>query len=304
MLSYGGIPEEIFQAAGMITVVLLGSEESLVMAHKFVPQHVCSVMRPNFDMCFREELGFLDGIVFPDICDAIQCLSDVWKLHCPISFHHNIASVMQDPPSGLNFMIEEFARLKAAVEEFFEVEISDEALNKSISVYNENRSFLSRLNGLRRSKPGVFGARDFSGVVEAGMLMSNEEHSRVLHELLEKAEKVNGVCPDGRPRIVLTGNICQHSLWPVLDLLDGLRIVVADDDLYVGTNYFATQTKSSTTPIAALAERYRKGRGEENGSSFGFFDVDLCDSRLYNNAHFQTRIQAFMEVLESKPKRR
>ena len=43
---------------------------------------------------------------------------------------------------------------------------------------------------------------------------------------------------------------------------------------------------------------------ERTGVPAVFFDVDLCDSRLYNDAHFQTRIQAFAEVLESRPKRR
>jgi bcr-type benzoyl-CoA reductase subunit C len=255
-----GVPEEIFHAAGMLPVVLLGSDQPISIAHKYIPQHVCSLMRSNFDMYLREELGFLDGIVFPDICDAIQRLSDVWRLHCPIPFHHNIASVVQDTPSGMSFMIEEFTRLKTVVEEFFDVNISDEVLNESIAVYNENRSFLTRLNALRRSKPGVLGARDFSAVVEAGMLMSKEEHSRLLVELLKKAENTElDTAFAARVKIVLSGNLCQHSLWPVLNLLDELGIVVVDDDLYVGTSYFAAQAKASSSPMAALAERYIKG---------------------------------------------
>lgn len=43
---------------------------------------------------------------------------------------------------------------------------------------------------------------------------------------------------------------------------------------------------------------------EKMGIPSVFFDVDLCHSRLYNDAHFQTRIQAFIEVLETRAKRR
>lgn len=190
-----GVPEEIIHAGGMLPITLLGVDEPITKAHKFVPQHVCSLMRSNFDMCLKKELGFLDGIVFPDICDAIQRLSNVWRIHCPIPFHHNIASVVQDTPSGMSFMIEEIARLKTAVEGFFHIRISDQALNESITLFNHNRSLLDRLNQLRRSKPGLFKARDFSAVMEAGMLMGKEEHSRLLSDLLEKTDLAEDISP-------------------------------------------------------------------------------------------------------------
>jgi len=255
-----GVPEEIIYAGGLLPVTLLGSDEPITMAHRYIPQYVCSVMRSNFDMCLKEELNFLDGIIFPDICDAIQRLSDVWRIHCQIPFHHNIALVIQDTPSGMNFLVEEFARLRAALEHFFHIEISDQALQKSIAVFNDNRYLLERLNQWSRSKPGLFGARDLSTVVEASMLMSKEEHSRLLKDYLKKAENVQGkAAPNGGIKVVLSGNICQHPLWTILDLLDELKIQVVDNDLYVGTSYFATQVNPSGSPIAALAEAYIKG---------------------------------------------
>jgi benzoyl-CoA reductase subunit C len=255
-----GVPEEIIHAASMIPIMLLGSGEPIKEAQKYLPQQVCSVMRSNFDMCLRKELDFLDGIIFPDICDAIQRLSDVWRIHCPLPFHHNIASVVQDTPSGMKFLTEEFVRLKGALEEFFHIKISDEAIGKSIAVFDENRSLLDRLNQLRRLKPDLFKARDFPTIVGASMFMDKQEHSRLLSELLEKAgPAAKSDVSKGERRVVLSGNLCQHPLWPLLDLLDELGIWVVDDDLYVGTNYFATGTKfPSESPIAALAERYIK----------------------------------------------
>lgn len=255
-----GVPEEIIHSASMMPITLLGSEETIKEAQKYIPQQVCSVMRSNFDVYLRKELTFLDGIVFPDICDAIQRLSDVWRIHCPVPFHHSIASVVQDTPSGMRFLTEEFSRLRRALEEFFHVSISDESIGKSIAVFNENRSLLDRLNELRRLKPGLLGARDFSTIVEASMFMDKEEHSRLLIELLEKVQNIEkDAVFDGGVKVVLSGNLCQHPLWPFLDLLDELGICVVDDDLYVGTNYFAKKTKlPSDSPIAALAERYIK----------------------------------------------
>lgn len=255
-----GVPEEIIHAASMIPITLLGSEQTIKESQKYIPQQVCSVMRSNFDMCLRKELGFLDGIVFPDICDAIQRLSDVWRIHCPAPFHHNIASVVQDTRSGMKFLTGEFVRLRKALEEFFHITISDEAIGKSIVVFNENRSLLDRVNQLRRLKLGFWGARDFSTIVEASMFMNKEEHTRLLAELLEKAKNAQrDVVPKEGVKVVLSGNLCQHPLWPFLDLLDELGVLLVDDDLYVGTNYFATKTKSSSdSPITALAERYIK----------------------------------------------
>jgi len=250
-------PEEIIHAAGMLPVTLLGSEESITLADKYIPTCICSLMRSNFDMALKGDYDFLDGIVFPDICDAVRRIADIWMMHQPVPFYHNLGlPVVITTPSSKSCLIGEFTKLKASLEKFYNIEISEEALNKSITVYNENRSLLKRLNELRREKPSLFKARDFAQIVEASMLMPKEEHSQLLTRLLDQAEAMSS--SDSNIKLVLAGNPCHHPQRGILNLLDELGASVVDDDLYVGTQYFTTLTEYTTDPIDALAQRYRR----------------------------------------------
>lgn len=69
------------------------------------------------------------------------------------------------------------------------------------------------------------------------------------------------------------------------------------DGMVMGANKTCKAYRLRQMDIAKAVE-------EKIGIPSVFFDVDLCDSRLYNDAHFQTRIQAFIEVLETRARRR
>jgi len=69
------------------------------------------------------------------------------------------------------------------------------------------------------------------------------------------------------------------------------------DGMVMGANKTCKAYRLGQLDLARAVE-------ERLGVPSVFFDMDLCDSRLYNDAHFQTRIQAFIEVLEARPKKR
>jgi benzoyl-CoA reductase/2-hydroxyglutaryl-CoA dehydratase subunit BcrC/BadD/HgdB len=87
------------------------------------------------------------------------------------------------------------------------------------------------------------------------MLMIKEEHSRLLRQLLEDLEK-GGSAPVRKPRVVLSGSLCEAPRTILLDLIEEAGMVVVDDDLYVGSRYFANDAGENGDPLAALADRY------------------------------------------------
>ncbi len=250
------VPEEIVHAAGILPVTLLGSNEPVTLANNYLQPYNCAPVRSNLDLALKGELEFVDGIIFPDICDAVTCLSDVWKSHLTSSFYHTILLPARlDSPSSRQYLIEQFAALKAHLEEFVDHEISNLDLQRSIAIYNQNRTLIARLYELRRANPGLFRARNIASVVMASMVMLKEDHNQLLNELLARAQKAKPSL-NGRVRLVLSGSLCEDLDLRILDLVDEVGGVVADDDLYVGTRYFATSVDEASSPIDALAERH------------------------------------------------
>ena len=251
------IPEEIIHAAGILPVTLVGSEKAITLAHQYLPICVCHLTRENLDLALTGELDFLDGIVFPDTCDMVQCLPDIWNLHHPTPFYHNfVVAGKLTSPSARRYLVDQTAKLKYAVEEFINYPVFNKSLRQSIRTYNENRELLNRLYQVRRDFPSLLKARDTASIVMASMLMPKEEHNQLLTQLLKQLETTGKPTENKRVRLVVSGSLCDQPPWEVLDLIEELGGVIADDDLYVGRRYFATKVEETLNPIEALSEHY------------------------------------------------
>ena len=98
------IPEEIISAAGMLPVTLLGNEKKISFADEYLQPSVCHLARGNLGLALRGDLNFLDGIIFPDICDVVKNLPDIWWLHHPLPLHQQYSprGEPQHPGHGLD----------------------------------------------------------------------------------------------------------------------------------------------------------------------------------------------------------
>lgn len=253
------VPEEMLHATGMLPLTLLGSDEPIAVADSYLQPCVCAPARSNFDMALRGELDFLDGVIFPDICDPFTCISDVWRRRKPGFFYH---ALMMPPiansPSSKRFAVRELQRLRAALEEFSSRTLSDQALQQSITIYNHNRSLLQRLYELRRANPEALSAKEIATVVLASMLIPKEDHTRLLEQLLEYVEEA-GMEASSKVKLVLSGNLCENPHMELLELVEEVGGVVVDDDLYVGSRYFSPLVNEKVPPLEAFAERYLEG---------------------------------------------
>lgn len=253
------VPEEILHAAGLLPIILMGSDEPITLADRCLqPTIACNILRGNLDLMLKGRLDFLDGIVFADICDVMPILSDIWRKRHTHPIHHLMVMPKHlNARSSLEHLSHGLRRLKTAVEQLAGEIISDEALRRSIALYNQNRRLLTRLYDFRRANPGLIRAGDISSVLAASMLMPKEDHNQLLTGLLRELEGVEMARIDARARLIISGSFCGQ-VDGILKLVDDLGAVVVDDDLYVGSRYFATLANETPDPIEALAERYVK----------------------------------------------
>lgn len=249
-------PEEIIHAGGMLPVTLLAKDEPITTGGQYIIEFLCGLVRGKFDIALKGDLNFLDGIVFPDLCDLMQQVPDVWRLHSTIPLQYSLPLVRGDLalPSRRHYLIQQFTDFKVALEKCFHREITEDKLRQSIAIYNGNRRLLGELYQVRRSQPELFHAGDMVAVVAASMFIPKEEHSQMLTGLMAALKKAKPAS-NHKPRVILS-NLCDQPAKNIMELIDQTGTAVVDDDLYTGSRYFAQLADETLSPMAALADRY------------------------------------------------
>ncbi|MDY7034428.1 MAG: 2-hydroxyacyl-CoA dehydratase family protein [Thermodesulfobacteriota bacterium] len=252
------IPEEIIHAAGMLPVVMWRGNEAVTLGHSYVHNFNCGLTRSFIDDVMRGKMDFMDGMIFYRSCLQAEEVPSTIELNAPP--HHFLYLYLPPLYPGKafgDFVIHELKRLKENVEQWSGQEITTDSLNNSIEIYNKNRSLLKKIYELRKKKPGTIKAREMLTIVHSGMLMDKEEHNRLLERLLPELEGKKET-PNGKIRVVLAGSLCQTPHTVILDLIEEAGMVVVDDDIYVGSRYFANEVIPGGDPMEALADRYMK----------------------------------------------
>ena len=252
------IPEEIIYASGMLPVVMWRGNEAVTLGHSYVHNFNCGLTRSFIDDVMKEKLNFMDGMIFYRSCLQAEEIPSTIELNAPPS--HFLYLYLPPLYPGIpfrDFLIQELKRMKQRLEEWSGQEITTESLNKSIEIYNKNRSLLKRIYELRKERPGTIKAREMLAIVHSSMLMDKEEHNSLLESLLAELEGRKEPTGD-KIRVVLSGGLCQTPHTAILDLIEETGMVVVDDDIYIGSRYFANDVTLGDNPMESLADRYMK----------------------------------------------
>jgi len=249
------VPREVIHAAGMLPLGVVGGGDQLEVIHgdAYYQSYICRIPRSTIELGVSGRLDFVDGMLFPSICDVIRNLSGMWKLMFPkvYSRYFDVPQNYRDDIGG-NFYINELAELRHDLGELRGKPITDDELRASIAIYNENRKLIRELYALRAERPWQAPATEVYLMVRAGLLLPVEEHNVLLRDYLAAARA------DERPmrdncRIVLTGMFCEQ---PPLNLIKSLELsgcYVVDDDLLLVTRWLTGDVETEGDPLRNLA---------------------------------------------------
>jgi bzd-type benzoyl-CoA reductase N subunit len=248
------IPEELFYAAGMQTVRLLGGTEDTPKADAYLYSNFCPFTRSCLEEAMNGNYDMLDGFVSVNSCDHIRRLFDVWKKYLNTPFTRILSLPHKLSSNALSYYQKEIGKLRSEVEESFDVKISAEALADAITVYNKSRTMLKALYDLRKADSPPISGAEAMDVVMAGFILPRDEYNLMLAKLLTEIEDRDDPPADEGIRLMITGSMLDNSDY--IRHIENLGGLVVTDDLCVGTRYFWDLTEEGGDPIAALAERY------------------------------------------------
>ena len=252
------VPCEIIHAAGMLPLGVLGGGDQLEVIHgdAYYQSYICRIPRSTIELGISGRLDFVDGMLFPSICDVIRNLSGMWQLMFPDVYtrYFDVPQNYQDDIGGEYYEFE-LRELKAGLENLGGVEITDDALRNSIAVYNENRKLVRQVYEFRSAHPERAPTSEVYLLMRAGMVLPVEEHNQMLSDYLVAARREERPLRDNC-RIIISGAFCEQ---PPLSLIKSIELAgchIVDDDYMLVNRWLLEDVSVSGDPIRNLARAF------------------------------------------------
>jgi benzoyl-CoA reductase subunit C len=276
------VPRELIHAAGALPLGIFGGGDQLEVIHgdAYYQSYICRIPRSTIELAVTKRLDFVDGMLFPSICDVIRNLSGMWKVMFP-----NVYAKYIDVPQnyrddiGGTFYVNELNELREGLAGLAGRPIADDDIRAAIGLYNENRRLVRRVYALRATEPWKAPAADVYLLMRAGMTLAVEEHNRMLRDYLDAAAASEARRRDNC-RVVVTGAFCEQ---PPLNLVKSIELAgcyIVDDDFMIINRWEQSDVATEGDPIRALADAYIHQSGhtaakyEENQAEKGRWLVD------------------------------
>ncbi|MFQ5535456.1 MAG: benzoyl-CoA reductase subunit C [Sphingomonadales bacterium] len=252
------VPREIIHAAGMLPLGVMGGGDQMEVIHgdAYYQSYICRIPRSTIELAVAGKLDFVDGMLFPSICDVIRNLSGMWELMLDGVYtrYFDVPQNYRNEVGG-EFYTSELRELCADLEKISGRKITDEALRNSIAVYNENRQLVRELYKFRAAKPWLVPSTEVYLVLRAGMVLPVEEHNQILRDYLDEAVKLDRPLRDNC-RIVLQGVFCEQ---PPINLIKSIELAgcyVVDDDFMLVTRWLLEDVPTEGDPLANLSDAF------------------------------------------------
>lgn len=249
-------PEEIIYAAGYLPIGLWGAQKEVSKARTYLPPFACSIMQTTMELQIEGAYDDLDAVVFSVPCDTLKCMSQKWKGKCPsIVFTHPQNRKLEGANS---FLATEYRLLKEKLEKLLGVKISDEAINKSIEVYNENRRTMRKFTEIAAKHPNCIDPIDRHIIIISRWYMDKADHTKLVNELIDELTKQEEESFAGK-KIVLTGIMTEPR--EILEIFKSEGFAVVADDLAQESRQFRNDVPEGDDPLLRLAKWWQDLEG-------------------------------------------
>jgi len=248
------IPEELMHAVDILPVRVRARKcTDTPMGDAYLSSTTCSFTRCCLEMANRKQLDFLDGIVSCNCCDQIRRLYDNIRYKTPFPYHYIMGVPGYVSDTTIGWFKHEITRFKSNIEKNYNVNITDEKLKKSISIYNKSRQLLKDLYELRKQKSPPINGTDVLNIISAGVSIPREEFNVLLTDQLNEIKNKEGKS-DRKSRIMIVGSMLDEPEY--LQIIEDLGGLVVTDSLCLGSRYFWDKVDETSSPLDALANRY------------------------------------------------
>jgi benzoyl-CoA reductase subunit C len=252
------VPRELIHAAGMLPLGIYGGGDQMEVIHgdAYYQSYICRIPRSTIELGITQRLDFVDGMLFPFVCDVIRNLSGIWKTMFPevyVKFFDTPQNY--DQGVGGSYYTQELRELKEDLEKLAGHPVTDDDLRRSIALYNTNRQLIRAVYDFRAEKPWQAPSSEVYLLMRAGMILDVEEHNQMLRDYLAAAEAENNPRRDNI-KVAITGSFCEQ---PPLNLVKAIEIAgcyIVDDDYHLVNRFLTVDVPTEGDPLHNLSQTF------------------------------------------------
>ena len=252
------VPREIVHAAGMLSVGVLGGGDALevIQGDAYYQSYICRIPRSTIELGLTGRLDCLDGMLFPSICDVIRNLSGMWQILFKDKYvrYFDVPQNYQDSVGG-NYYVHELEVLRDGLAKLRGAPITDDEINTSIAVYNDNRAAVRELYAYRADKPWQAPTSEVYLLLRAGMVLPVEEHTALVREYIAEVDKLPRPKRDNA-RVVINGSFCEQPPLGLIKSIEMSGCYVVDDDFMLVTRWLLDDVPTGGNPLEELSKAF------------------------------------------------
>ena len=231
------IPEELMWSCGVLPVQFLMSPGNYGESQAYLPPYVCDCSNSILEECVSGIYAYLDSLMLSHVCETIRGLAGILSVRSPESFVHVFTAPAGNDAGAKAYLKSELISLAEELQTRGATGMTEELLEKAISVYNENRRLISEVYRVRGENPGAVEPEQVLSAVLSAGIMPRPQHNQMLQEFLKTVQT--------RPektgtRIILSGLLFENEVIEGSNLFSTLRennALVVWDDLAAGMRY-------------------------------------------------------------------
>src|SRR5512138_1212477 len=252
------VPRELIHAAGMLSVGILGGGDQIevIQGDAYYQSYICRIPRSTIELGLTGRLDCLDGVLFPSICDVIRNLSGMWQMLFKDKYvrYLDVPQNYQDEVGG-QFYVEEMQVLREDLGRLAGRPVTDDDLNASIRIYNDNRAAIRELYAYRAAQPWQAPTSEVYLVLRAGMVLPVEEHTALVRAYVAAAAKFPRPKRDNA-RVVITGSFCEQPPLALIKSIEMAGCYVVDDDFMLITRWLLDDVPANGNPLEELSKAF------------------------------------------------
>jgi benzoyl-CoA reductase subunit C len=253
------VPRELLHAQGVLPVGLMGGRPDLeiIKGDAYYQSYICHLPRSTIELGLNGSYDALDGLIFPAICDVIRNLSGIWQMLFPRVLVHYL-DVPQNfaPEIGGAFYRRDLEGLARELESRGARPLTDEALRRSIALYNENRRLVRELYALRQREPWKVPTYELYVVLRAALLLPVEDSTPLFTDYLALVSADTSRRPQDQARVLVAGSFCEQPPLALIKTLERAGCYIVDDDFVQVHRFIRSDIPVDGDPVQRLVEAF------------------------------------------------
>lgn len=249
------VPEEIIHAAGFVPYRMRAVDnKGTTKGSVYYSAINCSFVKSCFGKALEGEFAFLDGIVFMNGCDHLRRMYDNWRYaEVPPQFRYMFVAPHVLNSTALARYNDELKCFAKAIEDYFNIKITEDALLESVKLYNKKRKLLAELYASRNANTLSIKGSELLSLMLAITMMPVNDAIDLISEVL-KSIQGRIASRYGDLRIFMSSGCIEESGH--LELIEECGGAIVADNFCLGSRHFDLEADEQYGSFDALAFRY------------------------------------------------